>query len=299
MLISRGTSSPLFAAHGERRGLALSPSRTTCTTARCSIRRRWCSRRRWPPRRRSARAARELLAAVGRRLRGRHPRRRVPRPLALPHLPHHGHGRHAGGRGGRGPAARSCRRPQMLHAFGSAGTQAAGLWEFLRDAADSKQLHYRPCRGRGLMAAYLAQDGFTGAQRILEGAQGMAAGMSSDADPGAPGRRPGRALGAGRDLVQVPRLVPPHASGRRCAAAGDGARRLRAERHRAGRRPMCTRARSTCWARSSIRRPCTRRKFSMGTVLGLIARPRPRRPDRVRPRTTVTPRSRRLPRQGA
>src|SRR5690606_24612865 len=30
---------------------------------------------------------------------------------------------------------------QMLHALGSAGTQAAGLWEFLRDAADSKQLH--------------------------------------------------------------------------------------------------------------------------------------------------------------
>ena len=30
---------------------------------------------------------------------------------------------------------------RMLHAFGSAGTQAAGLWEFLRDAADSKQLH--------------------------------------------------------------------------------------------------------------------------------------------------------------
>jgi 2-methylcitrate dehydratase PrpD len=30
---------------------------------------------------------------------------------------------------------------RMLMAFGSAGTQAAGLWEFLRDAADSKQLH--------------------------------------------------------------------------------------------------------------------------------------------------------------
>jgi 2-methylcitrate dehydratase PrpD len=29
----------------------------------------------------------------------------------------------------------------ILHALGSAGTQAAGLWEFLRDAADSKQLH--------------------------------------------------------------------------------------------------------------------------------------------------------------
>jgi 2-methylcitrate dehydratase PrpD len=72
---------------------------------------------------------------------------------------------------------------QMLHAFGSAGTQAAGLWEFLRDAADSKQLHTAKAAGDGLMSAYLAQDGFTGARRILEGEQGMAAGMSSDADP--------------------------------------------------------------------------------------------------------------------
>ncbi|MEO8408236.1 MAG: MmgE/PrpD family protein [Oxalobacteraceae bacterium] len=72
---------------------------------------------------------------------------------------------------------------QMLHAFGSAGTQAAGLWEFLRDAADSKQLHTAKAAGDGLMSAYLAGQGFTGAIRILEGAQGMAAGMSSDADP--------------------------------------------------------------------------------------------------------------------
>lgn len=72
---------------------------------------------------------------------------------------------------------------QMLHAFGSAGTQAAGLWEFLRDAADSKQLHTAKAAGDGLMSAYLASDGFTGAKRILEGKQGMAAGMSSDADP--------------------------------------------------------------------------------------------------------------------
>jgi 2-methylcitrate dehydratase PrpD len=72
---------------------------------------------------------------------------------------------------------------QMLDAFGSAGTQAAGLWEFLRDAADSKQLHTAKAAANGLTAAYLAQDGFTGARAILEGAQGMAAGMSSDADP--------------------------------------------------------------------------------------------------------------------
>jgi 2-methylcitrate dehydratase PrpD len=72
---------------------------------------------------------------------------------------------------------------QMLHAFGSAGTQSAGLWEFLRTAADSKQLHTAHAAGAGLMAAYLAQDGFTGAADILEGPQGMAAGMSSDAQP--------------------------------------------------------------------------------------------------------------------
>ena len=32
-------------------------------------------------------------------------------------------------------------RERFVDLLGSAGTQAAGLWEFLRDAADSKQLH--------------------------------------------------------------------------------------------------------------------------------------------------------------
>lgn len=72
---------------------------------------------------------------------------------------------------------------QMLDAIGSAGTQAAGLWEFLRTAADSKQLHTAKAAANGLMAAYLAQNGFTGAKQILEGKQGMGVGMSQDADP--------------------------------------------------------------------------------------------------------------------
>src|SRR6266852_2532448 len=71
----------------------------------------------------------------------------------------------------------------MQRALGSAGTQAAGLWEFLRDAADSKQLHTAKAASNGLLAAYLAREGFTGAEHILEGPQGMAAGMSRDADP--------------------------------------------------------------------------------------------------------------------
>ncbi|MEE9333037.1 MAG: MmgE/PrpD family protein [Granulosicoccaceae bacterium] len=72
---------------------------------------------------------------------------------------------------------------KMLQAFGSAGTQSAGLWEFLRDASDSKQLHTGKSAAEGLMAAWIASNGFTGAKKILEGSQGMAAGMSSDADP--------------------------------------------------------------------------------------------------------------------
>ncbi len=71
----------------------------------------------------------------------------------------------------------------MRHALGSAGTQSAGLWEFLRTAADSKQLHTAHAAGAGLMAAYLAHDGFTGAADIFTGARGMATGMSQDADP--------------------------------------------------------------------------------------------------------------------
>ena len=71
---------------------------------------------------------------------------------------------------------------RMQHCLGSAGTMAAGLWEFLRDAADSKQLHTSKAAADGLMAAYIARDGFTGARDIFEGKQGMAAGMSSDAD---------------------------------------------------------------------------------------------------------------------
>ncbi len=80
----------------------------------------------------------------------------------------------------------------MLHTLGNAGTQAAGLWEFLREGADSKQLHTAKAAADGMLSAYLAADGFTGAHRILTGAQGLAAGMSVDADPARLADRLGR-----------------------------------------------------------------------------------------------------------
>jgi 2-methylcitrate dehydratase PrpD len=72
---------------------------------------------------------------------------------------------------------------QMLDAFGSAGTQAAGLWEFNADGAMSKHLHPGKAAFNGILAADLARAGFTGATRILEGERGFFRAMSTSYDP--------------------------------------------------------------------------------------------------------------------
>ena len=63
--------------------------------------------------------------------------------------------------------------PAMRDAMGSAGTQAAGLWEFNADGAMSKHLHPGKAAFNGVLAADLARLGFTGASRILEGERGF------------------------------------------------------------------------------------------------------------------------------
>lgn len=61
----------------------------------------------------------------------------------------------------------------FIHALGNAGTQAAGLWEFLKEGAMSKPLHAgKACYG-GVLSALLAEKGYTGATRILEGEKGF------------------------------------------------------------------------------------------------------------------------------
>lgn len=67
---------------------------------------------------------------------------------------------------------------RTLDALGSAGTQAAGLWQFLATAADSKQVHCAHAAGTGLQSAFLAKHGVTGAHDILLGSQGLFAGTS-------------------------------------------------------------------------------------------------------------------------
>ncbi len=72
---------------------------------------------------------------------------------------------------------------QMVHALGNAGTQSAGLWEFLDTGAMSKHLHAGRAAEAGVVAAELAAGGFTGPPEILEGARGFFTAMCPDAEP--------------------------------------------------------------------------------------------------------------------
>jgi 2-methylcitrate dehydratase PrpD len=158
----------------------------------------------------------------------------------------------------------------LNHTLGSAGTQAAGLWEFLRDAADSKQLHTAKAAGDGLLAAYLARDGFKGATRILEGRQGLAAGMSRDADPSR------LTDGLGTRWATEETSFKWHAACRHTHPAADALQRLM-QRENLRAEDI---AEVTCHVHQAaidVLGPVTdpktvhQAKFSMGTVLGLIA----------------------------
>jgi 2-methylcitrate dehydratase PrpD len=114
---------------------------------------------------------------------------------------------------------------QIVHALGSAGTQAAGLWQFLDDGAMSKQLHTAHAAATGILAAQLAQRGFTAARQIFEGRKGFLAAMSKDADV----KRLTENLG--QDYRMLTNSFKRHASCRHTHTAIDAALVLRNERH--------------------------------------------------------------------
>jgi len=159
---------------------------------------------------------------------------------------------------------------QMLDAFGSAGTQSAGVWEFLRDAADSKQLHCAHAAAAGLMSAYLAQDGFTGARRVLEGAQGLGVGMSTDAAPAK------LVDGLGTRWTLAETSFKFHASCRHTHPAADALQQVMREHglsHADLERVLTHVHQGAIDVLGRVVVPATvhQGKFSMGTVLGLIA----------------------------
>ncbi|PIK75798.1 MmgE/PrpD family protein [Pseudomonas sp. 382] len=161
-------------------------------------------------------------------------------------------------------------KAQFINLLGSAGTQAAGLWEFLRDAADSKQLHTAKAAADGLLAAYLTADGLTGARNILEGDQGLAAGMSSDADPARLNDR----LGTRWALAET--SFKFHASCRHTHPAADALLLLMQREGLTHEQIATVVTRVHQGAIDVLGRVVTpttvhQAKFSMGTVLGLIA----------------------------
>lgn len=158
----------------------------------------------------------------------------------------------------------------FVNLLGSAGTQAAGLWEFLRDAADSKQLHTAKAAADGLLAAYMTQSGLTGARHVLEGPQGMAAGMSTDADPARLVDRLGERWALEETSFKF------HASCRHTHPAADALLALM-QRESLGHGDIETVTARVHQAALDVLGPVTdprtihQAKFSMGSVLGLIA----------------------------
>lgn len=158
---------------------------------------------------------------------------------------------------------------RTLHALGSAGTQAAGLWEFLGDAADSKQLHTAKAAMDGLLAAWTARDGLTGASRILEGRQGMAAGMLGQGDPGRLTDRLGERWALEETSFKF------HASCRHTHPAADAMLLLRNENNLAPQdvenvTVYVYKAARDVLGAVDVPRSVHQAKFSMGFVLSLI-----------------------------
>lgn len=98
---------------------------------------------------------------------------------ALVPAQHGGHGFHStstcGVFGAAGAAARLMELPadQFINALGIAGSQAAGLTEFLSNGAWTKRMHPGWAAHGGIISAELARGGFTGPRRIFEGKSGF------------------------------------------------------------------------------------------------------------------------------
>jgi 2-methylcitrate dehydratase PrpD len=72
---------------------------------------------------------------------------------------------------------------RMAWALGNAGTQAGGVWQCRHEPVMTKQLHTARAAAMGLEAAQMAALGLSGPRLILEGPQGVFAGLATDARP--------------------------------------------------------------------------------------------------------------------
>lgn len=111
---------------------------------------------------------------------------------------------------------------QAVHCLGTAGTQTAGLWEFLQEGTMSKALHAGKAAFNGILAAVLAKEGFSGASRILEGEKGFCLAMTPQARLG----KLTEGLGGGAYKIDE-NSFKPYACCKHCHAAINAAQLLR------------------------------------------------------------------------
>lgn len=160
---------------------------------------------------------------------------------------------------------------QLMHALGSAGTTTAGLWEFLRDAADSKQIHTAHAAAQGLACACLALRGLTGAADILEGPCGMGAAFSGEPNAAALDE------GLGEKWAVIDTSIKVHACCRHTHPAADALLELLREKGIGATEVKSIRARVYQAAEDvlgAVQIPPAsvhQSKFSMPFVLALIA----------------------------
>lgn len=99
---------------------------------------------------------------------------------------HRNNGFHSTGTCGTfGAAAAACKimdlsEEKIINALGLAGTQASGLLESDHSGSMAKHLHAGKAAQSGVLAAFLAEKGFTGANSIIEGKQGFYPAMVSN-----------------------------------------------------------------------------------------------------------------------
>jgi 2-methylcitrate dehydratase PrpD len=111
---------------------------------------------------------------------------------------------------------------RMVNALGLAGTQAAGLFQFLYDGSGAKRIHPGRSSQSGVLSALLAERGFAGSPAILEGTYGFGKVMSDRFDPAVVADK----LGSHWHILEVG--IKPYSACRFCHAPIDGALKIRA-----------------------------------------------------------------------
>ncbi len=110
---------------------------------------------------------------------------------------------------------------QTINALGLAGTQSAGLFQFLYDGSMAKRFHPGRSAQSGILAAQLAKNGFTGPREILEGSYGFGRVMSDKFDPD----KITNQLGEHWHITEMG--IKPYSACRFCHAPIDGALEIR------------------------------------------------------------------------